>query len=650
MRNLIRDRVEKRAALEFVGRAGEVRTLLTLLDSDGPRVVYLHGIGGIGKSALVAHFARIARSHPAVVVQVDGRSVEPTEGGFLAEVAVAIGSDAPTTEAVGRRLTAFDRPVVVIVDTWEVLRLLDSWMRRSFIPSLPQGVRVVLAGREPPVSAWLTAPGWRRVFRSLPLDSLPDDDARELLARLEIEEPAARRVQRYARGHPLALRLAAAALAERPDLDLDGDVSHRVLEELTHLYLDDVGDELTRRGLEAVSVVRRITSTLLAALLPDAAPRDVEDRLRPLPFVASERDGLVVHDVVREAIARSVQARDPIRYRSLRRAAWAQLERELDAVGGRDLWRYTADMLYLVENPVIREAFFPSNHQPFSVEPAAAEHHRAVMDIVARWEGSDSVRHLERWWGDAPGTFRVVRDPSGDVAGFYCLIDVAAVSRASLAKDPVAAPFIQDLAERPPPDGQRALVLRKWLCRENGEAPSPVQAACWLDVKRVYVEMRDVLRRVYVAAWDVEPYAGILPGLGFCFLDGAVPVGGRVHHGTVLDFGPGLVGGWMRGIVSAELGVESDDLLDGAARELALGDRRVALTAREFEVMRYLHDREGGVAERRAMLAEIWGIDFEGSSNVVDVVIRALRRKLGAHADTIETVRGVGYRYRAPRA
>jgi DNA-binding response OmpR family regulator len=46
-------------------------------------------------------------------------------------------------------------------------------------------------------------------------------------------------------------------------------------------------------------------------------------------------------------------------------------------------------------------------------------------------------------------------------------------------------------------------------------------------------------------------------------------------------------------------------------------------------------------------LEQVWGHNYEGGSNVVDAVVRGLRKKCGEHADIVETVRGVGYRLRA---
>ena len=82
-------------------------------------------------------------------------------------------------------------------------------------------------------------------------------------------------------------------------------------------------------------------------------------------------------------------------------------------------------------------------------------------------------------------------------------------------------------------------------------------------------------------------------------------------------------------------------------RELVLDERRIGLTPLEFAVMHYLTEREGAAVSRAELLADVWGYDYDGGSNVVDVVVRSLRKKLGERAALIEAVRGTGYRLRA---
>jgi len=83
-----------------------------------------------------------------------------------------------------------------------------------------------------------------------------------------------------------------------------------------------------------------------------------------------------------------------------------------------------------------------------------------------------------------------------------------------------------------------------------------------------------------------------------------------------------------------------------AARELLLDGQRIALTPLEFGVMALLESRSGEAVSRDELLRQVWGHAHEGGSNVVDAVVRGLRRKCGQHADMLETVRGVGYRLR----
>lgn len=93
-----------------------------------------------------------------------------------------------------------------------------------------------------------------------------------------------------------------------------------------------------------------------------------------------------------------------------------------------------------------------------------------------------------------------------------------------------------------------------------------------------------------------------------------------------------------------------DELVHGAVRvrisrhEVLENGRKVELTLKEFELLRYLMENKGIVLSRDQLLTRIWGYDFDGETRTVDVHVRTLRQKLGASGACIETVRGVGYR------
>jgi len=91
---------------------------------------------------------------------------------------------------------------------------------------------------------------------------------------------------------------------------------------------------------------------------------------------------------------------------------------------------------------------------------------------------------------------------------------------------------------------------------------------------------------------------------------------------------------------------EYDDLkLDRRSREVYRGNRSIELTAKEFDLLEYLMAHPRQVLTRNQILDKVWGYDFMGDSNIIEVYVRYLRLKLEANQEKrlIQTVRGVGY-------
>jgi DNA-binding response OmpR family regulator len=103
----------------------------------------------------------------------------------------------------------------------------------------------------------------------------------------------------------------------------------------------------------------------------------------------------------------------------------------------------------------------------------------------------------------------------------------------------------------------------------------------------------------------------------------------------------------LRGHAEAEPAVlrAGELTLDLRTRRVSVAGKESDLTAREFALLETLVRNRGQVLSREQLLGSVWGFDFYPGSNVVDVYVRYLRRKVGT--DRIETVRGMGYRLRA---
>ena len=106
----------------------------------------------------------------------------------------------------------------------------------------------------------------------------------------------------------------------------------------------------------------------------------------------------------------------------------------------------------------------------------------------------------------------------------------------------------------------------------------------------------------------------------------------RVHLGEPLD----------RPSVLRAGGLE----LDLTTREARVGSVSTPLSEREFQVLSYLIQHAGQAVSRERLLSEVWGYGFDPGSNVIDVCIRRIRRRLGPESP-IETIRNVGYRIAA---
>ncbi len=87
-----------------------------------------------------------------------------------------------------------------------------------------------------------------------------------------------------------------------------------------------------------------------------------------------------------------------------------------------------------------------------------------------------------------------------------------------------------------------------------------------------------------------------------------------------------------------------DLVLDLTEHTVTADGERIALTFKEFELLRLFLSSPGVAFTREQLLSDIWGVEYSGETRTVDVHIRTLRQKIGSYGAMIETVRGVGYR------
>lgn len=625
----------------IVGRDEELAILHRLETEELPIVTFLYGIPGIGKTALLNTYLNQMQHRAGFAVQIDANRFEPTPLSFRSEIARILKVE---SDSIVDKLSSINQRVVIAIDNYQAMRLLDRWIRDEFLPGLPANVRLLLATNHRPGPGWRTLSPWNSMSHTIELSPLSSSCSIEFLKKRNFSASQARYVQTISKGYPMALVMASSIWSKSIAECVTESFSSRLMTDLAQAYLATIESEALVSLLKELSLLRRITLPILMVLRPADDPEKLYQDLRKVTFIIETDEGLTVHDAVKEALVVSLNAESPSRVREVKRLVWSLLAGELKQTHDLNLWRFTADTIFLLSDPVIREAFFPKEVPFYDVVPARNEDSRAIRKICSIHEGKQAADLIEMWWNEAPQCFKVILDNFGEVAGFYLAVDPALVSPSLIQRDFLTKIWQAHTQSSRMPSSQRAFFIRRWLSLEHGDVPSPVQAAAWLDLKRSYLEMWPDLRQVYLAVTDLTPYAEIAARLQFKPLDElAGTIDDRTYFGAVLDMGPASVNGWLHRLLARELGIDSHDFLDPERQAVLVEGKPIELTALEFKVAAYLYANIGNAVSRERLLNNIWGHSYEGGSNVVDAVITNLRRKLGEQNYKVQTVRGHGY-------
>ncbi len=456
--------VRQARAHAFVGRGEELALVGAALRGDeaAPSVFYVHGPGGIGKSALLRQVADAARLEGRTVVEVDGRLVEPSTASFEAETA-SLG-DAPRA--------------VLLVDSFEQCGWLETWLRDRFLPRLPDDVVVVLAGRRPPDLEWTVDPGWRHAVRVLALEPLDRDRSEQLLHAHGVDPDAHAAILRFAGGNPLALSLAAAVAATRPTGRTAVWVpSTQVVGSLLARLVGEVPSPAHRRALEAVAQAYATTEDLLAAALPDDDAAALFAWLRGLPFVESGPHGLHPHDAVRETLMADLRWRDPRAFREMQRRLSAHLLRRVrDAPEPDALMRMGALLHVHRDDPSLPLPMsFGADHE-VEDEPLGPDDLPVALAMAARHEGQESADLVRYWFARQPEAFRLYRlIDTGEPVAFSARLRLHDAAEArDVAVDPVVAAAWRHAHDtRPPSAGEHIAITRFAVHRELYQELTP---------------------------------------------------------------------------------------------------------------------------------------------------------------------------------
>jgi len=396
----------------FRGRDRELATLVALLDGPtGLDIAWVHGLPGIGKSALAVELATRAAEEGWPVVQP--------------------GDEVPAGDPV---LAVVDRPRPVG---------LDGAHLREWIAGLPAGSRVVVTAQVPPDRGWYDG-GWDVRLRVLPLGRLSDTEAREVLAARGIDDPElVSRLVVWAGG--LALALVVGALEARqvspPAAELEEQLDERLLPLLLEACEPAGGWDASRRtALEVAAMAGEVDDRLLSAVAPAQDAALALAWLRELPWTYTVGGAVRMERQVRRLVADELARRAPARAGELR----ARLVSELL---GRTLSgepRLVSEVREVLAMPGNLDGLDTSSVHLW-VDDVRDSDVRALPCLLAH-RGEDYWRWVQGWFEHAPEHALVVRDDASPA--FLVLWATADRHPTWAADDPLLTTWLDDARRR----------------------------------------------------------------------------------------------------------------------------------------------------------------------------------------------------------
>lgn len=514
----------------FVGRREELALFRTTIgDGSQAAVLYIHGPGGIGKSTLLRRFADEAVDSGRHVVEVDGRTTEPSPESFQAVVGrVPEGS-------------------VLLIDTFERCQGLEEWLRERFLPALPHDTTVVVAGREAPSTDWYIDPAWDETLHVLPLGDLTDDDALALIRARGVPPGLHASVTAFAGRYPLALSLTAAVVARRMSSSLDWSPTPNIVETLLRHLVGSTPSPLHRHALEVCAHAMTTTEDLLRSVFGDEHAAELFDWLRGLPFVESGPGGVFPHDMVREALDADLRWRDFAGYQKMHRRVREYAVEQVRRASGPSVLMAARAANYLMHHGPFKMAYhsWRGNGEVYET-PYRLQDWSVVVEMAKQVRGGEPLHGLEYWLDRRPQAFKLYRSSAtGTLLGFLAHLECDRFTAEDAAADPVVAVLMDHYGgDMSAPTGGVLRLARFLVQAEGGERPSPTfdlmrltVLADWLRTDRIAWSGRVLSDREF---WEKE-----MSFLGHETIDAGRTPDGRSHTVFVKDWQAVPVDAWL---------------------------------------------------------------------------------------------------------
>ncbi|WP_175073513.1 hypothetical protein [Terribacillus sp. AE2B 122] len=384
----------------FIGRNKELVTYHNWLAEDQAvsTLFVVSGMGGIGKSALLAKMNHDTKEKGIHTIFLDGSVCPQTPYGFMEYLHMLIHPYQHGASIDILIHNPLQRKIILYLDHFDEITVLHSWFINAFLPHMAsKGIGIVLATRNP-----VASPHMRTV--SLPLTHfIYVETLNYINAVSNLPAKQAHQLAFKSDGFPLGLALAVDMLTKSRKADLrivSQTISAKFLREVTAVSLHPL--------LEALIVMEYANQELLAAVLQRPICLDEYRSLQKLSFIDLHPYGLKLHDIAKNYLKQDFQMREPSRLASLHRTCMQVLYQQLTDTSltdravitsallkmNRDIWPKNnaylsfASPITQVETDHIVESDIPILHEliedwcSYSLDPEHNQNYHKFLDAL----------------------------------------------------------------------------------------------------------------------------------------------------------------------------------------------------------------------------------------------------------------------------
>ena len=424
---IARDEIDRLDAEWFAGREAELQKMEAEALRAEWRMVHIHGVSGLGKTALLNQFCR---THPHIACfRVELQRPSGSERGSPGEYAVLVERFIPgasetwfTTglEELRNRLRSIAEagsPTVLIFDSFDDWKPLHEWLRNRLFPSLPVSARVFAASRFPLEAWWTREAGWARAIVELELRPLDQITSFRYIESYGIRDfETCHYISKFARGLPIALRKLCEDTMEAGIEQVRSNAYKKQFFDLMsrHLLQGMPLDDAELDLLDAAALMWNFDIDAISRLLDTQVSATSFRKFCELPIVEPTASGWRIINVARFWFRKEFARRAPERYASMVNRAkryWLDKLESADDETKRNLY---VNLLYLTDNDELHTYCFQESLDRYVIRPLPREHLSAVREMYVSFhnvmpaffrESTYQEQYLETYWELSPETF-----------------------------------------------------------------------------------------------------------------------------------------------------------------------------------------------------------------------------------------------------